>query len=66
MKTENNRQYIADEGKVLVRKNDGFIMGTGLDLGINDSIDNYEEQDMPEGYSENNEIEENEIVINYE
>ena len=45
MKTENNKLYLCDEGKVFVRKSDGFVMGNGLDLGINDSIDNYEEID---------------------
>jgi hypothetical protein len=29
MKTENNRQYYCDEGKVFRRKADGFIMGNG-------------------------------------
>lgn len=43
MRTENNRLYICDEGKVFRRKKDKVIMGEGLDLGDNDSIDNYEE-----------------------
>ena len=47
MKTENNRQYYSDEGKVFRRKADGFIMGNGLDLGDTDSIENYEEVDDP-------------------
>lgn len=47
MKTENNRQYYCDEGKVFRRKADGFIMGDGLDLGDVDSIENYEEVDDP-------------------
>lgn len=47
MKTENNRQYYCDEGKVFRRKVDGFIMGNGLDLGDADSIENYEEVDNP-------------------
>jgi hypothetical protein len=47
MKTENNRQYYCDEGKVFRRKADGFIMGNGLDLGDADSIENYEEVDDP-------------------
>jgi hypothetical protein len=47
MKTENNRQYYCDEGKVFRRKADGFIMGNGLDLGATDSIENYEEVDDP-------------------
>lgn len=36
--------YEADEGRMLVRKADGFIMGDGIDLGVDDSIDNYEER----------------------
>ena len=52
MKTDNNRQYTADEGKVFSRKSDGFIMGSGVDLGESDSIENYEEIDAPEGYQE--------------
>lgn len=48
MKTENNRQYYCDEGKVFRRKDDGFIMGDGLDLGYADSIENYEEVDNPD------------------
>ena len=52
MRTGDNRLYLADEGKVLVRIEDGFIMGTGLSLGDSDSIDNYREDDMPEGYTE--------------
>ena len=41
MKTENNRQYYCDKGKIFCRKDDGFIMGDGLDLGDADSIENY-------------------------
>ena len=36
--------YEADDGKMLVRKSDGSIMGDGIDLGINDTIENYEER----------------------
>lgn len=36
--------YEADNGKMFVRKSDGLIMGDGIDLGISDSIDNYEER----------------------
>lgn len=35
--------YLADEGKTFIRKSDGFDMGDGIDLGVNDSIENYEE-----------------------
>lgn len=36
--------YIADEGKVIVRNADNYIMGKDLYLGKNDSIDNYHEE----------------------
>ena len=52
MRTEDNKHYYADEGKVFVRISDEFIMGTGMDMGDEDSIENYREDDMPEGYSE--------------
>lgn len=47
MTTEDNKLYKCDENKVFMRKSDGFIMGSGLDLGENDSIENYEEIDDP-------------------
>ena len=40
--------YEADNGKMFVRKSDGLIMGDGIDLGISDSIDNYEEREFTE------------------
>jgi len=43
---ENTRLYTADEGKLIVRVADGFIMGDALDLGVGDSIDNYEEREF--------------------
>ena len=52
MRTEDNKHYYADEGKVFVRISDEFIMGTGMDMGDEDSIENYREDDMPEGYAE--------------
>lgn len=45
---DGTRQFDADEGKMIVRKSDGFIMGDGLDLGVSDSIDNYEERGFTE------------------
>jgi len=45
---ENTSLYLADEGKTFVRKDDAFVMGTGIDLGINDSIENYEEVELTE------------------
>ena len=64
MKTENNRQYYCDEGKVFRRKADGFIMGNGLDLGETDSIENYEEVDNPN--PEDNKEKEKKRAIRYE
>ena len=45
MKQEGNI-YTAEEGKLIVRKLDDFIMGPDIDLGSADSIDNYEERDF--------------------
>lgn len=44
--TDGTNLYEADEGKMIVRKADGFVMGDGIDLGVNDSIDNYEEREF--------------------
>ena len=38
---ENTNYYLADEGKIFIRKSDGLIMGEELALGVNDNIDNY-------------------------
>ena len=43
---ENSRFYEADDGKLIVRISDGKIMGDGICLGDNDSIDNYEEREF--------------------
>ena len=40
--------YEADDGKMFVRKSDGKIMGDGIDLGVADVIDNYEEREFTE------------------
>jgi hypothetical protein len=40
--------YEADDGKMFVRISDGSIMGDGLDLGVEDTIDNYEERTFTE------------------
>ena len=45
MTTENNRQYYCDPGKLFMEKATGLIMGDGIDLGIDDSIENYKEVD---------------------
>lgn len=50
MKTTDRINYIADEGKVFVRKSDGEVMGFGLGLGSSDSIENYYEVDCPSKY----------------
>lgn len=41
------RHYIAEEGKVWKHKVTGDILSNELYLGINDSIDNYEQVDEP-------------------
>ena len=46
--TNKNNIYTADEGKLIVRKADDFIMGDAIDLGSADSIDNYEERAFSE------------------
>jgi hypothetical protein len=43
---QNNNLYSAEEGKLIVRKSDDFIMGDAIDLGSADSIENYEERDF--------------------
>lgn len=48
MKQHNDHYFTADDGKTIVRKEDQFVMGTGIDLGDNDSIDNYEEVELTE------------------
>lgn len=45
---ENSRMYKADDGRLIVRKSDGKVMGDGVYLGRNDSIDNYEEREFTE------------------
>lgn len=41
---KNSRIYRAGKGKLIVRISDGFVMGDAIDLGDNDSIDNYEDR----------------------
>jgi hypothetical protein len=48
MKQIDEMNYLSDEGKVFVQKETGIIYGWGISLGLNDSIDNYEEIDCPE------------------
>ena len=53
MKTVNEKNYLSDKGKVFIHKESQEIMGWGICLGDNDSIDNYEELDCPEEYKGN-------------
>ena len=53
MKIIDGRNYLTDEGKVFIHKDTKNIMGWGICLGENDSIDNYEEIDCPEEYNGN-------------
>lgn len=48
MKQISERIYKADEGCFIVRKVDNFIMGEDIDLGSNDSIDNYKDEPYTE------------------
>ena len=41
------RKFVAEEGKVWKVKATGDILSNELYLGINDSIDNYEQVDEP-------------------
>lgn len=42
--TQNGNIYTANKGNFIVRTSDQLIMGEEIDLGISDSIENYEEQ----------------------
>ena len=46
--TQEGNIYRADAGGLTVRKSDGFVMGDAIDLGVADSIDNYEEREFSE------------------
>lgn len=50
MKKIKENIFIASEGKVLSRKADGVIIGESIAIYGDDSIDNYDEIDMPEEY----------------
>lgn len=47
MRTTDNINFYADEGKVFIRKADGFVMGFGLGIGSKDCIANYDEIECP-------------------
>lgn len=53
MKQINEIDYLSDEGMVFRQKETGIIYGWGISLGLNDTIDNYEEVDCPEEYKGN-------------
>ena len=53
MKTIDEKNYLSDAGKVFINKTTQEIMGWGICLGDEDSIDNYEEVDCPEEYKGN-------------
>lgn len=42
------RLYEAEDGKMIIQVSDGKIMGDGIDLGVNDTIDNYDEREFTE------------------
>ena len=44
----NSNLYLADSGMTFIRKSDNFVMGTGIDLGDLDTIDNYDEVPLTE------------------
>ena len=70
MKNANKRLYLADKGKVFIYKESQNIIGYGIYLGVDDSIDNYDEIDCPQEYKGNkdydNTIEEKHENINRE
>ena len=53
MKQINETNYLSDKGMVFKQKATGIIYGWGISLGLNDTIDNYEEVDCPEEYKGN-------------
>lgn len=42
---ENTSIYVANDGCLIVRKSDSFLMGDRIDLGSADSIENYEDRE---------------------
>ena len=48
MKQIDDRNWLADEGKVFQQTSTGEIYGYGICLGDEDSIDNYQEIDNPD------------------
>jgi len=46
--TQQGNIYTADNGKMIVRKEDNFVMGESIDLGSDDNIKNYTEKAFTE------------------
>lgn len=46
--TQQGNIYTADNGKMIVRKEDNFVMGESIDLGSDDNIKNYTEEAFTE------------------
>ena len=46
--TQQGNIYTADNGKMIVRKEDNFVMGESIDLGSDDNINNYTEKAFTE------------------
>lgn len=46
MKQLEDRHYIVDENKIFIRISDSIKFGTEIYLAVNDSIDNYKEEDI--------------------
>ena len=53
MKQINENNFLSDEGKVFKHKETNEIMGWGICLGEGDTIENYDEVDLPEEYKGN-------------
>lgn len=54
MKQINGTDYLSDTGMVFKQKETDVIYGWGISLGLNDSIDNYEEVECPERHKGDN------------
>ena len=46
--THTGNIYNAESGKLIVRKDDDYVMGESIDLGSADDISNYEEREFTE------------------
>ena len=49
----NDKEYHSESGMVFQHKETKVIFGWGISLGVDDSIDNYEEIDCPKRYKGN-------------